>query len=476
MPPTRENLDIVTDEVRVLLDSDPSISPALRALIKLMLGFIQALGAQKSLNSRNSSKPPAADPNRKKSTRQPSDRKPGGQPGHVGVTLELVDAPDAVCPLSIDRRTLPKGRSFTALPPERRQVFDIEVHRVVTEYQAEVLIDEFGHRYTANFPDTATARVQYGAAIKAHAIYLSQYQLLPYDRIREYFGDQFGLPLSAGSLVNFNRELDNKLEPWEHRVRQHLLNSPVLHADETGININGKRVWLHVCSNAHFTYLMHHTKRGGDAMQAMGILPNFDGVLCHDHWKAYYSTATRVKHSLCNAHHQRELTWSFEEDKMAWAGQMYDFLQNLNTEVTQAGGALNDSRQRAVRKVYQKILTDGETACPAPLESERKPRQRGRIKRSKSRNLLERLQTFENDVLRFMTRPDIPYTNNQGEQDLRMSKVQQKISGCFRSERGAQVFCRIRGYVSTCRKQGMSATDAIKMALAGEIPSFEVAE
>jgi transposase len=472
MPPTRENLDIVTNEVRTLLDSDPSISPALRALIKLMLGFIEALCAQKGLSSRNSSKPPAADPNRKKSTRQPSGRKPGGQPGHVGSTLELVDEPDTVCPLPIDRRTLPKGRSFTSLPPERRQVFDIEVHRVVTEYQAEVLIDELGNRYTATFPDTARARVQYGAAIKAHAIYLSQYQLLPYDRIREYFGDQFGLPLSAGSLVNFNREIYNKLTPWEHTMRQHLLNSTVLHADETGINVNGKRVWLHVCSNTHFTYLMHHIKRGGDAMQAMGILPNYDGVLCHDHWKAYYSIAPQVMHSLCNAHHQRELTWSFEEDKMVWAGQMHDFLQSLNTEVTQAGGVLVDSRQRAVRKAYRKILTNGEADCPAPQASERKPKQRGRIKRSKSRNLLERLQTFEDDTLRFMTHPDIPYTNNQGEQDLRMSKVQQKISGCFRSEQGAQMFCRIRGYVSTCRKQGMSATDAIKMALTGKLPSL----
>jgi len=476
MPPTQENLDTITDEVRAILDSDASISPALRVLIKLMLGFIQALCAQKGLNSRNSSKPPAADPNRKKSTRKPSTRKPGGQPGHVGSTLKLVDDPDTVCPLTIDRRTLPKGLSFTTAAPERRQVFDIEVHRVVTEYQAEVLVDEQGNRYVAPFPDRASNRVQYGSTIKAHAIYLSQYQLLPYDRIREYFGDQFGLSLSAGSLVNFNREVYKKLDPWEQRIREDLLSSSVLHADETGININGQRVWLHVCSNAHFTYLMPHTKRGGDAIQAMGILPGFEGVLCHDHWKPYYSEAILAAHSLCNAHHQRELIWSAEEEKMVWAGQLYDFLKNLNSEVDQAGGVLNMSRQQAVRKAYRKILNDGEIACPAPPETERKPGQRGRLKRSKSRNLLERLKAFEDDVLRFMTREDIPYTNNQGERDLRMAKVQQKISGCFRSETGARVFCRVRGYVSTCRKQGLSATDAIKMALAGELPSFDTAE
>lgn len=476
MPPTRENLDSVTDEVQTLLDSDPNVSPALRALIILLLGFIAALSAHKGLNSRNSSKPPAADPNRLKNTRKPSGRKPGGQPGHVGSTLELVDEPDVLCPLSIDRRTLPKGLSFTAADPERRQVFDIEVRRVVTEYQAEVLIDEHGNRYVATFPEVASSRVQYGATVKAHAVYLSQYQLLPYDRIKEYFGDQFGLPLSAGSLVNFNRQVYNKLDPWEQAVRTYLLNETVLHADETGINIGGIRVWLHVCSNAHFTYLMYHAKRGGDAMQAMDVLPNYNGVLCHDHWKAYYSEATGAAHSLCNAHHQRELTWSFEEEKMAWAGLMYDFLKSLNIEVKKAGGVLSEARQEEVCQAYRNILHDGEADCPAPPESERKPKQRGRLKRSKSRNLLERLQAFEDDVLRFMTRADIPYTNNQGERDLRMVKVQQKISGCFRSKRGAQMFCRIRGYVSTCRKQGISATDAIKMALAGELPSIGRAE
>lgn len=472
MPPTRENLDLVSDEVQALLDSDPSVSPALRALIKLLLGFIQALSAQKGLNSRNSSKPPAADPNRLKNTRQPSKRKPGGQPGHVGSTLEPVDEPDVVLPLSIDRRTLPKGRTFTALPCVCRQVFDIEIQRVVTEYQAEVLVDDLGNQYTATFPDAVRARVQYGTQIKAHAVYLSQYQLLPYDRVREYFADQFGLPLSAGSLVNFNREVFHRLEPWEHTIRQYVFESAVLHADETGINIGGKRVWLHVCSNAQFTYLMHHGTRGGEAMAAMGVVPKFSGVLCHDHWKPYYSTATACSHSLCNAHHQRELTWSFEEDKMAWAGLMQDFLKALNIEVLQAGGALSEVRQAEVCEAYRRILEDGEADCPAPLESERKPGQRGKLKRSKSRNLLERLLSFEDDVLRFMTRHDIPYTNNQGEQDLRMAKVQQKISGCFRSEQGAEIFCRIRGYVSTCRKQGMTATDAIKMALTGVLPDF----
>ncbi len=477
MPTTKDNLQSTIAEVNALLESDPSVSPALRALIQLLIGFIQALAGKLNLDSHNSSKPPATDLNRKKKDRKNSaNRKPGGQPGHKGQTLEPIDYPDEIQVIEVDRRSLPKGRKYRRLEPISRQVFDIEVRRVVTEYQAEVLVDDLGQQFVAPFPEGVEHRVQYGTNVKVHAVYLSQYQLLPYDRIREYFTDQFNLPISAGTLVNFNRNVFEKLEAWDENIRQHLLGSPVLHADETGININGTRVWLHVCSNTKFTYFMHHLKRGAEAMSEMGILAIFSGVLCHDHWKPYYAFALKALHSLCNAHHERELIWSHEEDSMAWAGHMYDLLNDLNTEVINAGGVLNVERQKAVRIQYRKILDKGDIHCPPPDERLRKPKQRGRLKRSKSRNLLERLRAYEDDVLRFMTRIDVPYTNNQGENDIRMTKVHQKISGCFRSNEGAAMFCRIRGYISTCRKNDISATDAIKLALDGKPPEFSTAE
>lgn len=470
MPPTPDNLSKIIGEVHQLLASDASVTPALRALIMLLIGFIEALSKNKGLNSRNSSIPPASDPNREKKTRSKSTKKPGGQNGHLGSTLELVDQPDNLIELKVDRRTLPKGHQYTVADPVRRQVFDIEIKRVVTEYQAQVLVDENGRRHIAPFPGSVSSTVQYGDNVKAHAIYLSQYQLLPYDRIREYFGDQFDLPLSAGSLVNFNRYVHEKLASWDDDVRKLLAASTVVHADETGINIGGKKQWLHVCSNQNYTYLMHHAERGGAAIVAMGVLPTFDGVICHDHWKPYYSTATVASHSLCNAHHLRELTWSVEKADMRWAQDMFDYLIDMNNRVDKAGGILSETQQQTSRWKFREILANGDAECPGP--DERKPGQRGRQKRSKSRNLLERLREFEDDVLRFMTDVDVPFTNNQGEQDLRMSKVQQKISGCFRSELGAKIYCRVRGYISTCRKNGYSATEAIKMALAGQTPTF----
>jgi transposase len=471
VPPNKDNIETVIDNALALLESDKTVSPALRAVIALLIEFVKVLSQRQSLNSRNSSTPPASDPNRDKGKqKKPPKRKPGGQPGHVGTTLKLIDAPDTTRVLKVDRRTVPPGE-YHAAGHERRQVFDIEISRLVTEYQAEILEDANGRQFVATFPEDVTQSVQYGNTAKAHAVYLSQFQLLPYERIREYFADQLGLPLSAGTLVNFNRQVYNKLSGVDALIRQKLAESSLLHADETGININGSRVWLHVCSNDQWTAYLPHGKRGGEAMEAFGILPDYTGVVCHDHWKAYYTVTNEAAlHSLCNAHHQRELTWSAEDDGQPWANEMKLFLHDLNREVTQADGQLKAPRQEEVRHCYRKILAEGDVHCPAPDENLRKPGQRGRLKRSKSRNLLERLRAYEDDVLRFMTRHDIPYTNNLGENDLRMTKVQQKISGCFRSYDGAEIFCRIRGYLSSCRKQGLTATDALKLALEGEMP------
>ena len=182
-------------------------------------------------------------------------------------------------------------------------------------------------------------------------------------------------------------------------------------------------------------------------MDAIGILPHFNGVLCHDHWKPYYQYG--CKHALCNAHHLRELEWSATEDKQAWASEMKRFLLQLNQQVDEANGKLNEKQQDKCRKTYKKLLAKAQIECPPP-DTPVEKKKRGRPKKSKSRNLLERLISFEEDVLRFIEDVDVPFTNNQGENDLRMTKVQQKISGCFRSEEGARIFCRVRAYLITC--------------------------
>lgn len=352
---------------------------------------------------------------------------------------------------------------------ETRQVFDIDISRVITEYRAQQLEDDNGQRFVAPFPEGVAKAVQYGNRLKAHAVYLSQYQLLPYKRIQEYFADQCQIPLSEGSLFNFNQKAYQQLADFEQLSKKHLAQADCAHADETGINVNGKGHWLHGLSNDQWTHFFPHEKRGCEAMDAIGILPRFKGILCHDHWKPYYRYL--CIHALCNAHHLRELTRAWEQDKQTWAQAMKTLLEEINRAVHDAGGLLQTNEAQSYRERYRNLLEKAEIECPPPNRPPGKTK-RGRLKRSKARNLLERLIDYEDDVLRFMENTQVPFTNNKAENAIRMTKVQQKISGCFRSTDGAKMFCRIRGYLSTCRKQNVSATLAMSLVFEGKLPDF----
>lgn len=467
-----ENIDVdsAIDSVKELLSKEKDLSPALRSALEVLLVLVTLLLNRITLNSRNSSKPPSTDPNRDNSNKKDkSNRKPGGQKGHNGSMLEQVADPDEVHELKIDRRTLPKGAQYQEVGHEIRQVIDIDICRLVTEYRAQILEDDQGNRFVAAFPTGVNRPVQYGLNVKANAVYMSQHQLIPYDRIRDHFQDQIHIPLSTGSVFNFNKEAYERLAPFEQWAKTELAKSMLMHADETGINIAAKRHWLHCASTASVTLFYPHAKRGTEAMDEMGVLPFFKGVLCHDHWKPYYHY--KCLHALCNAHHLRELERVWEQDHQQWAKQMQTLLTDIAKAVDNAGGCLPPDEAERWRQRYQKLLEEAQIECPPPDESQRKGK-RGRLKRSKARNLLERLRDFEQDILRFMEVQSVPFTNNQGENDLRMTKVQQKISGCFRSMEGAKIFCRVRSYLSTCRKQGMTATQALTLLFQGKYPSF----
>lgn len=467
-----ENIDIdeTLKEVESLLSTEKGISPALISMIKIMIMLLKLLTNKMSLNSSNSSKPPSSDPNRLKPTRKKSDKKPGAQKGHVGTTLRQIDEPDEVKVINIDRRTLPKEQTYKEVGFDKRQVFDIDIARFVTEYQAQILEDENGHRYVAMFPEDVSSAVQYGNALKSHAVYMSQYQLLPYKRIEEYFTEQLQIPISQGSIFNFNKAANKQLSGFEIISKEKLASSKRMNVDETSVNINGDRHWLHCAGNDLWTYYFPHEKRGCEAIDEMNIIPRFKGILCHDHWKPYY-TYDGCLHSLCNAHHLRELTRAHEQDKQEWAGKMKSLLEEFNIIVSNAGGFLDEVSEEKQRKRYRKLLEEAEIECPPPDESTRNGK-RGRLKRSKARNLLERFINYEDDVLRFMGDADVPFTNNQGEKDIRMTKVQQKISGCFRSMEGAKIFCRVRGYLSTCRKHGVSSSQALELLFDKKLPDF----
>ena len=465
-----EHIDIeaTIEKARQLISDDKQLSAASKSMFEILILVITLLANRLNLNSTNSSKPPSSDPNRKKKPKSKTGNKPGGQKGHVGTTLKKVDDPDKIKVIKVDRSKLPRGQ-YRQVGFESRQVFDIDISRVVTEYRAQILEDANGRQFIASFPEGVNKAAQYGTGLKAHSVYMSQFQLIPYNRIQDYFSDQLSIPVSEGSIFNFNKEAFRLLADFEGQVKNKLAVSDLAHADETGINIGGKRHWLHCVSNQDWTFYHPHEKRGIDAMVDMGILPEFNGILCHDHWKPYYKI--HCTHALCNAHHLRELTRAFEQDDQKWAQALSNLLVTINNKVIDAGGVLDAKDARKYRLEYKKIIKQGEIECPEPDRPKKKGK-RGRIKKSKSRNLLERLRDYENDTLRFMENALVPFSNNLGENDIRMTKVQQKISGCFRSIDGARIFCLVRSYLSTCRKQGIKSSHALELLFNGKLPEF----
>lgn len=459
------------DDARKLMESSSSISAEARVVLNILIVIITLLMSRLKLNSSNSSIPPSKDPNRKKKEKKTSVKKQGGQKGHLGSNLKPIENPDKFQFLDIDMRTLPAG-NYNEVGREKRQVFDIEISRIVTEFQAQILEDEKGNRHVASFPDGVTRPAQYGNGFKAQSVYMSAFQLIPFDRVRDYFRDQCSVPVSTGSLVNFNQRAFESLEEFENICRAQLISSSHAHADETGVNVGGKLLWLHSMSNPRWTLYYPHLKRGSEAMNDMGILPKFSGTLCHDHWKPYFKFD--CLHALCNAHHLRELEHASEVAKQKWAGRMQKLLLEIKKAVDEsADGVLSDLDQGKYIKRYRALLKKAEQECPSakppPKNAKKK---RGRVKQSKERNLLDRLIAYEDETLRFMTDPQVQFTNNLGENDIRMTKVKLKISGCFRSMDGAKVFCRIRSYLSTCRKNDVLPSKALNMLFEGKMPDF----
>ena len=344
-----ENIDIqaAIEKAQALVREDKQLSAATKSIVEILILVITLLANRLNLNSTNSSKPPSSDPNRKKEPKRKTGKKPGGQNGHIGTTLKKIDDPDIVEEIKIDRSKLPAGK-YQHMGFESRQVFDIDISRLVTEYRAQILEDDNGNRFIAPFPEGVTKAVQYGTGLKAHAVYMSQFQLIPYNRVQDHFSDQLHIPVSEGSLFNFNKEAFELLAEFEDRVKEKLTASALAHVDETGINIGGKGHWLHCVSNDNWMLYYPHEKRGTEAMNAMGILPGFKGILCHDHWKPYYKYD--CTHALCNAHHLRELTRAFEQDDQKWAQKLKNLLETINCKVTDAGGALDAQEFKKIIK------------------------------------------------------------------------------------------------------------------------------
>lgn len=422
---------------------------------------IQALRDQLQQNSRNSSRPPASDSTKPapKSSRKHSKKKGrsrGGQKGHPGSTLQWTSHPDhihnhAVCHCQQCHRAL---EDLASSGWESRQVFDIPAPAIeVTEHRAEIKVCDCGHRNRAAFPSGVNSTVQYGPNILTWTVYLRDYQLLPAQRTSELFKDCFGHPISPATLESPRKTAYERLRAFETGLHERLRSEYVLHVDETGIRINGQNHWLHVYSTKELTLYMAHPNRGQKAIDHIDILPHFEGMAVHDGLPSYISYD--CGHSLCNSHHLRRLQFLVDQYDLQWPRAMSDRLlrmKEIAETAYQQNRPLTDGQIRYHRACYEEILSQAHSEHEAL----------GDQVPAKARALYQLFLDYPYCVLAFFYNPEIPFDNNQAERDVRMAKLHQKISGCFRTFSGARVFCRLRSYISTLRKQGLNLFQGIR--------------
>jgi len=441
------------------------------AHIEKLEARIKELEERLGLNSQNSSKPPSSDNTFTKSKKESpspkrSTRKRGGQKGHTGNTLKQTDHPDRIVSLSAsccNHCQHPLHEEDT-IEVQKRQVFDIQITMESTEYRAPTYRCPVCHQTTKpSFPEHVKARAQYGKSLQALVAYLSTYQMLPYERITQMIEDMTGHRIATGTLYAILKRCHQSLKPFENSLKEALSHQKVLHGDETGLNVQSVLHWVHVLSSSKFSFFLPHAKRGKEAMDTMAVLPTFTGILMHDHWSSYHRFE-QITHVFCNAHILRELQYVIDFEKAEWAERLQHLFQDMIVAKKHANGHLSPQQIEQFVQTYESILQDAYQYYPPP---DRKAK-RGRIKQPKGKNLLDRLSKYQEGHLLFLHDPDVPFTNNQAERDLRMIKVKEKISGCFASMEGAQVFCRIRSYISTLKKNDMPLLQGLANALMGD--------
>jgi len=476
--PSEKEIDAAYEEGR------EAVLKLFQDTIAILAERIQKLEDQTAKNSRNSGKPPSSDGYDKpapRSLRKRSRKRSGGQQGHVGHKLEMVTKPDHIksykvtqcahCQKSLKRQRVERI--------EKRQVFDLpKVQMEVTEHQVQVKrCTCCGKETRAEFPKEVKQAVQYGIEAKSQLVYLNQEQHIPLKRTCDVFEEFYGHRPAEGTVYAAGAEAAELVTSVTEAIKEHLtLLEEVIGNDETGMRIGGKLYWLQTTGTTFLTYYAYHQKRGKIAMDAINILPRFKGRVVHDDLASYFQYD--FQHALCNAHHLRVLLFLQERYPQKWIEPLIALLLKIKKKVetvqrrhqTELG-----ERQRTIYFAqYEKLIQQGLRANPPPNAASRKPGQRGRLKQSPARNLLLRLKEHQAAVLAFMTDFKVPFDNNQSERDLRMMKVKQKVSGCFRSEEGAGIFCSIRGYLSTARKNGQMALTALRLAFMGTpyLPSF----
>ena len=440
--------------------------------------LVIALEARLNKNSKNSHNPPSSDGLKKPPAKKGKSKgKAGGQKGHPGTTLRKSDRPDRVVehgPEQCEHCGTNLVEVEGAVIGSRQEIEIPEKPIEVIEHQRlQKECPHCGASTKGQWPEHIRGNVQYGRRFKAFCVYLLSYQLLPYERASDLLKVLCGYQPGGGTLTQAQQQAYEVLEPVEAEIKDAIRGSPNSHSDETGMRVEGKTQWLHVCSTETHTYYYWSQHRGKQAHQDDGLLPEFQGILMHDAYATYFALA--CQHALCNAHLLRDLQALSEADpSQAWPRHLTHLLQTAWAMVKQAKAEgltqLSSHNQERILALFDRIVGSADPQTPHNL---RQPGQKGRVAQSPHRNLLDRLLDHKAAYLRFVTDFRIPFDNNLAERDLRMCKLQQKISGCFRTETGADLFCRIRGYISTVRKQGHHLLSAL-VSLFSNSPFFPV--
>ena len=482
------------DHVKRLLEIEESLSPALKKAVEQLLLHSQYLVAAVSPgHSNNSHNAPSGDPDRDRgkqnqdegeqdsgssdedsengdsekdeNTNENTKRSPGGQPGRKGVTLRQTENPDAIISLTVPKELLPPEQEWTFQGYERRQVFDVEILIHTVEYQAEVYTNKLGEKVVAAFPDGVNAPVQYGPDIRAMAVYNAVQQYQGFQRSTESFSDLLNIPLSKGSIGNFRQKAYELLAPFEDAALKFFIQTSLIQNDETGVCIDTTLHWIHSISNERATLYFPHEKRGKKAMDEIGVLAYFKGVSVHDGWGPYFAYC--CMHALCGAHLLRDLQAVIDVEGLMWAADMKELLLEASEQVKKSTTGILDERQLADLDLdYETIIDEAELTTPW---NEEKTSKGTPAKQTKSRNLLHRFIEHKEAILLFTKVQEVPFTNNLSERDIRMIKLYAKISGSFRTFKGALSFCRIRAFISTCKKNNVPPIEGLRVLFTGQL-------
>jgi transposase len=472
-------IDTVTRQTKTI-ENQTSVINKLRSELAEKNIIINKLKEQLGMNSQNSSKPPSTDGFKKpapKSLRKPSGKKSGAQKGHKGKGLTLMKAPD---------ETIEHYPNICEGCPNRLSCTSFNV--AATRYEYDVVLEtkltchkqivcscplHNNEKLSGSFPDSIKSSMQYGNNLRAFVVTLNTSGMIAIQRLHDILKATFGIPISTGAINNMIASMTEKLTPVLAVIKNKVTNSEVVHFDETGIPVNGKNRWIHCSSTDRFTHLTVEEKRGEEGVISSGVLPYFNGTAIHDCWQTYFKF-TVPRHGLCVAHLLRELTGIFENNpEQLWADKMIKHLLLMNTYkdnfISNGFSEMKPLYLEHFLKRYDDILEEGIQMNPLPKKVKGK---RGKPPKGKKRALLDRLSTHKVSVYLFATDFNVPFTNNQAERDIRMSKVKKKIVGTFRTPEGASTFVKIMAYVGTMSKNGIGAFEAIKAAVEGQALSL----